>query len=57
MKDLIKYLYNKLKPHKNNYQYCRRCGRRLKTKESRSLGLGKCCYEKEVRTKYSKQLF
>ena len=57
MKDLLKYLYNKLKPQKHTYQYCRRCGRRLKTEESRRLGLGRCCYEKEVRTKYSKQLF
>lgn len=34
--------------NRENYIYCRRCGKRLKTDESRKLGLGKCCYKKEL---------
>lgn len=58
IKNFIKYVYKKFHNESNNtYQYCRRCGRRLKTEESKKLGLGRCCYQKEVRTKYSKPLF
>lgn len=56
LKNLIQYFCNKLKTTKN-YTRCRRCGKLLKTKESRRLGLGKCCYKKEVQTKYTKPLF
>lgn len=42
----IRIFYNNNK--KENYIYCRRCGRKLRTKESRKLGLGKCCYKKEI---------
>lgn len=56
LKNLIQYFCNKLKITKN-YTRCRRCGKLLKTKESRRLGLGKCCYKKEVQTKYTKPLF
>ena len=55
-KNFIKYVYKKF--HSDmEYQYCRRCGKKLRTKESKKLGLGRCCYQKEVRTKYSKPLF
>lgn len=58
IKKFIKSLYMKIVPEtKETNYYCRRCGRKLKTEESRKLGLGKCCYKKELRTKYSKPLF
>lgn len=56
LKNFVSYLYRRFKNEKI-YTYCRRCGRRLKTQESRRLGLGKCCYKKEVNTKYTKPLF
>ena len=40
----------------NNYAYCRRCGRKLKSEQSKKLGLGSCCYRKEVNNK-TKSLF
>ena len=30
----------------NEYNYCLRCGRRLKNPEYKKLGYGKICYEK-----------
>lgn len=36
----IKYSSNK------EYNYCLRCGRKLKTEETRLLGMGKVCAEK-----------
>lgn len=56
LKNFITYLYRRLK-NDNTYTYCRRCGRKLKTQESKKLGLGSCCYKKEVKTKYTKPLF
>jgi len=40
----------------NDYSYCRRCGRKLKSEQSKKLGLGLCCYKKEVNNK-TKSLF
>ena len=31
------------------YNYCIRCGRRLKSQENRLRGMGKTCYEKSLR--------
>ena len=31
------------------YNYCIRCGRRLKSQENRIRGMGKVCYEKSLR--------
>lgn len=57
MQKLVKFIKDKLGPKQKIYNYCRRCGRPLKTELSRHIGLGKCCYNKEVRTKYNKKLF
>lgn len=58
IKNFIKYVCQKFHSNESNtYLYCRRCGRKLKTEESKKLGLGRCCYEKELRTKYTKPLF
>lgn len=57
IKNLISYISKKLHPVHQDIKYCRRCGRRLKSEESKRLGLGKCCYNKEVQTKYTKPLF
>lgn len=56
VKDFVMYLYRRFKTNKT-YEYCRRCGKKLKTRESKKLGLGSCCYKKEVKTKYTKPLF
>ena len=42
---------------KKNYIYCRRCGRKLISEESKVLGIGISCYKKEIREKYKKKLF
>lgn len=39
---------------KEKYIYCRRCGRKLKSEQSKVLGMGSCCYKKEVEHKYKK---
>lgn len=57
IKDFVNYLRNKFSSKQKIYNYCRRCGRPLRTQESKELGLGHCCYIKEVRTKYNKKLF
>lgn len=36
---------------KKLYKYCLRCGRKLKTIESREIGYGKVCYEKTLKDK------
>lgn len=57
LKNIIKSIIIKIKgPKKEVNYYCRRCGRKLITKQSRELGIGKCCYNKEVRSK-TKKLF
>ena len=33
------------------YQFCLRCGRKLKTEESQKVGMGKTCAEKSRRSK------
>lgn len=38
------------------YIYCLRCGKRLKTSESRVLGYGPVCYEKHKKETHSKTL-
>ena len=38
------------------YEYCLRCGRRLKSKEAQQLGYGKICYNK-LKTTNRKSLF
>lgn len=54
--NFFKTIYHKFLYNENNetYSYCRRCGKRLKTHESKKLGLGKCCYKKEL---YKNKLF
>ena len=42
---------------KQDYQFCIRCGRRLKTPESRELGMGKICAEKYREKEAKKKLF
>lgn len=52
----LKLIYKKffIGKEKKTYTCCRRCGKQLKSKESRKLGLGKCCYKKEL---YKNKLF
>lgn len=57
IKNFIKSVYNRFNPQKESVIYCRRCGRKLRTAESKALGVGKCCYQKELRNKYIKPLF
>lgn len=45
-----------MKQEQKEYQYCLRCGRKLKSKESRLKGFGAAC-EKKLKTKHSKKLF
>lgn len=40
-----------------NYGQCLRCGRKLKTEESRLLGMGKTCYKKYMTENTHKKLF
>jgi len=56
-KNLIKFISRRVHSQEVEIKYCRRCGRKLKSEESKKLGLGRCCYNKEVRTKYTKPLF
>lgn len=42
---------------KNEYQYCLRCGRKLKNPEAKELGYGKICYEKIKNKGCKKPLF
>ena len=56
-KNLIKFISRRVHSQKIEIKYCRRCGRKLKSEESKKLGLGRCCYKKELRTKYTKPLF
>ena len=46
-----------VKQNNENITYCRRCGRTLRSEESKKLGFGKCCYKKEARKNYTKKLF
>lgn len=39
---------------KEKHIYCRRCGRKLKSEQSKVLGIGSSCYKKEVENKYKK---
>lgn len=57
IKGLVTFIRSKLSTKPKVYNYCRRCGKPLKTELSKHLGLGRCCYNKEVRTKYNKKLF
>ncbi len=41
----------------NEYENCLRCGRKLKTPESKILGFGKVCYEKYNSEAKYKELF
>ena len=44
------YKNNESKEEKiKEYNYCIRCGRRLKSQENRLRGMGKVCYEKSLR--------
>lgn len=56
-KTFIKFISGKIHSNQSDIRYCRRCGRKLKSRESKKLGLGRCCYNKEVQTKYTKPLF
>ena len=42
---------------KQEYQFCIRCGRRLKTQEARERGMGKICAEKYIEKEGKKKLF
>lgn len=55
-KDRPKYGMPTSKEDKSEHLVCMRCGRRLRSKESRRLGYGKICYEKMIR-KTSNKLF
>lgn len=39
------------------YKTCLRCGRKLKTEESKSLGYGKICWLRYLESKKCKKLF
>lgn len=39
------------------YEYCLRCGRKLKSSENRLRGMGKVCWEKSQQTLIQKPLF
>lgn len=39
------------------YEYCLRCGRKLKSHESRMIGYGTICLKKSRETAYSIRLF
>lgn len=41
----------------NEYINCLRCGRKLKSEESKQLGFGKICWEKYSKEDKHKQLF
>lgn len=41
---------------KKEYEYCLRCGRKLKKPEARQRGYGKIC-EQKMKTESSKKLF
>ncbi len=42
---------------KQDYQFCIRCGRRLKTPEARELGMGKICAKKYQEKETKRKLF
>ena len=47
-------MYESIEKEKGNvkeYNYCIRCGRRLKSEENRKRGMGKICYEKYLKQK------
>lgn len=46
--------YTKAKTKDKEYQYCLRCGRKLKNSKARKLGYGIICYKK---SKQKKRLF
>lgn len=39
------------------YEYCKRCGKRLKTLENRLIGYGPVCYKKSRENPVNKRLF
>lgn len=39
------------------YTHCLRCGRKLKTEESKKIGYGKICLEKAKKSSQIKKLF
>lgn len=41
---------------KKEYEYCLRCGRKLKNKEARIIGYGTVC-ERKMKVKHRKRLF
>jgi len=57
IKNFIKLMYKCLNKEKESVIYCRRCGKKLTSTESKLLGVGKCCYQKELKDKYKKPLF
>lgn len=46
-----------MKIKKQEYLHCLRCGRKLKTEESKLLGFGKTCWEKYNHENKYKELF
>ncbi len=38
------------------HKQCKRCGRKLKTKESQDLGMGKICYKKYLQENHRRKL-
>jgi hypothetical protein len=39
------------------YEYCKRCGRKLKSQESRMIGYGAICLQKSKESSHSIRLF
>lgn len=48
LEEMCKLMCDNNLPHKE-YEYCLRCGRKLKSEESRIIGYGKICLEKAKR--------
>ena len=43
--------------NKIEFQYCIRCGRKLKSQEAKERGMGKVCFEKYQKSKNARKLF
>lgn len=54
--NILKVIFGKNSRERSstNYIYCRRCGRKLKSENSKLLGIGSSCYKKEVGEKQLK---
>lgn len=58
LEDMCDLMCGKPEDDGNEHQYCLRCGRKLKSEESRELGYGTICYKKMLtKNKNIKSLF